>query len=175
MKILKTKFKGTFKIKHKKNFDKRGYFVRDFCKETFKKKNIKFEVRQTNFSYNKKMATLRGFHYQKKPFSEAKIVSCLKGKLLLVLLNVNKSSKNYLKYIKFVLKENDNTSILISKECATAFLTLKKNTLVLYYMSDIYKKNKGIGIRYNDPKLNLKWPVKPKIISVRDNNFTNLQ
>ena len=57
----------------------------------------------------------------------------------------------------------------------TAFLTLKKNTLVLYYMSDIYKKNKGIGIRYNDPKLNLKWPVKPKIISVRDNNFTNLQ
>ena len=129
----------------------------------------------SNFSYNKTAATLRGFHYQKKPFSEAKIVSCLKGKIFLVLLNINKNSKHYLKYVKFILKENDNTSVLISKDCATAFLTLKSKTLVLYYMSDFYKKNESIGIRYNDPKLKVKWPIKPKVISQRDKKFMNLE
>ena len=174
MKILKTKFKGTFLIKHKKNVDKRGYFVRDFCIHTLKKKKITFNIKQTNFSFNKSIATLRGFHYQKKPYSESKIISCVKGKLLLVLLNVNTKSKDYLKHAKFILEESDNKSVLISNECATAFLTLKKNTLALYYMSDFYKKDKGTGIRFNDPKLNIKWPIKPKIISARDKNFLNL-
>ena len=174
MKILNTKLKGTFKIIHNKIKEKRGYFVRDFCIQTFKKKKIKFDIKQTNFSFNKSKGTLRGFHYQQHPYSEAKIVTCIKGQLLIVLLDINKKSNSYLKHLKFKLSEKDNYSILISKNCATAFITLKKNTLVLYYMSDYYKPNKSLGIRYDDPKLKIKWPSKPRVISKRDKNFQNL-
>ena len=158
----------------KKKNDKRGFFTRGFCNKLFTKAKINFKIKQTNFSFNKKKLTLRGFHFQKSPFSESKIITCVKGKILLVIININEKSKNYLKHIKINLSDNINKSVLISKDCATAFLTLEPDTLVLYYMSAFYKKNKGMGIRYNDPKLNIKWPNKPKIISDRDIKFENI-
>ena len=172
--IKKTKFKDTFVIQHEKKTDKRGFFTRGFCNKILTKAKINFKIKQTNFSFNKKKLTLRGFHFQKPPFSENKIITCVKGKLLLVIININKQSQNYLKHIKINLSDNINKSVLISKDCATAFLTLEPETLVLYYMSANYKKNQGRGIRYNDPKLNIKWPNKPKIISDRDSTFENI-
>ncbi len=174
MKIIKTKFRNTFIIQHKKNFDTRGFFMRSFCDKELKKIDINFKIRQTNLSFNLKKLTLRGFHFQKSPNSEDKIISCLKGKLLLVLLDLNKKSPTYLNHIKIILSENLNKSVIVSKQCATAFLTLKSNTLVSYYMSTYYKKNKGYGINYKDPKLKIKWTKKPKVISKRDANFSFL-
>ena len=174
MKILKTKFNGTYIIEHNKLKDLRGFFIRGFCENILKKKSINFKIKQTNFSYNKKKYTLRGFHFQKKPFSEDKLITCIKGKLLVVLVDINKKSRNYLNHIKINLSSNLNQSVLISKDCATAYLTLTDETLVFYYMSNFYKKIKGDGFRYNDPKLNIKWPKKPKIISKKDLGFKNL-
>ena len=174
MNLIKTKFKGTYIINHKKNKDFRGYFMRGFCKNEFIKRKIKFDIKQTNFSFNKSRFTLRGFHYQVRPFSEDKIITCVKGEIFVVLININKKSKHYLKHLKIRLDEKLNKSLLISKNCAAAFLTLKKNTLVFYYMSNFYKKRKDLGIRYNDPKLKINWPYKPKVISNRDKNFKDL-
>ncbi len=174
MKIKKTKFKNTFILEHKKKYDKRGFFMRGFCNEILKKKDINFKVKQTNISFNEKKFTLRGFHYQNFPFSENKIITCINGSILLVLVNIDKKSPNYLKNIKIKLSSKMNKSVLISKTCATAFLTLEPKTLVLYYMSNYYKKNKSMGIRYNDPKLKIKWPKKVKIISNRDLKFKNI-
>jgi len=174
MKIVKTKFKGTYVINHLKKIDKRGFFMRGICTQILKNKKISFNIKQTNYSYNKKKLTLRGFHFQSSPFSEKKIITCIKGKILLVILNLDKKSKNYLKHLKFNLSDNLKRSVLISKNCATAFLTLEPETLVFYYMSSYYKKNKGNGIRYNDPKLKINWPKKPKVISSKDLNFENL-
>ena len=75
-------------------------------------------------------------------FSEKKIINCVKGKILLVIVNIDKKSKNYLKHLKFILSENLNRSVLISENCATAFLTLEPETIVFYYMSSYYKKIK---------------------------------
>ena len=174
MEIKKTKFENTFIVEHKKRFDNRGFFMRGFCKKILKKKNIHFTIKQTNFSYNEKKLTLRGFHYQNYPYSENKVVTCVNGKILLVLVNIDKKSKNYLKHIKISLSSKMNKSVIVSKNCATAFLTLEPKTLVLYYMSNNYKGNKGRGIRYNDPKLKIKWPKKVKIISKKDLNFKYL-
>ena len=174
MKIKKTKFKNTFILEHEKKHDNRGFFMRGFCNEILNNKNINFKVKQTNFSFNEKKFTLRGFHYQKKPFSENKMITCINGAILLVLVNIDKKSSNYLKNIKIKLTKNINKSVLISKNCATAYLTLEPKTLVFYYMSNYYKKNKSEGIRYDDPKLKIKWPKRVKIISNRDLNFKNL-
>ena len=171
MKLIKTKFEDTFVIKNKKIKDERGFFMRGFCESVFLKTGVKFKIKQTNFSYNKKKHTLRGFHFQKKPFSESKLITCIKGKLLIVLIDINKKSKNYLKHIKIILSSDLNKSLLISKNCATAYLTLSDDTLVFYYMSDFFKKEKGFGLRYDDPRLNIKWPHKPKIISKKDFNL----
>jgi dTDP-4-dehydrorhamnose 3,5-epimerase len=175
MKIKKTKFKNTFILIHKKKNDKRGFFMRGFCNKELEKQGIKFRIKQSNFSFNKKKLTMRGFHYQKAQYSEKKIITCVKGKALLVIVNIDKKSPNYMKNLKFKLNSNLNRSVLISNDCATAFLTLETQTLIHYYMSNYFKKNQSLGIRYDDPKLKIKWPIKPKIISKRDLGFKFLQ
>jgi dTDP-4-dehydrorhamnose 3,5-epimerase len=174
MKIIKTKAKDIYIISHKKIKDSRGFFMRSFCKKIFKKKGINFDIRQINFSFNKKKYTLRGFHYQKKPFSEKKIINCIKGSVLIVLLNVNKKSKNYLKFIKIKLNEKIKKSLFVSENYATAFLTLKVNTLIIYYMSNYYNSKYSSGLKFNDPKIGIKWPAKPSSISKKDLNFKKI-
>jgi|694.fasta_scaffold145162_3 dTDP-4-dehydrorhamnose 3,5-epimerase len=174
MKIIRTKAKDIYIISHKKIKDNRGFFMRSFCKRIFKKKGINFNIKQINFSFNKKKYTLRGFHYQKKPFSEKKIINCIKGSVLIVLLNINKKSKNYLKFIKIKLDERIKKSLFVSENYATAFLTLKVNTLVIYYMSNFYNFKYSSGLKFNDPKIGVKWPVKPSSISKKDINFKKI-
>ena len=148
--------------------------MRGFCNKILKDKKISFDIKQTNYSYNKKSLHYVAFTSNYHFFSEKNYKLC-KGKILLVIVNIDKKSKNYLKHLKFILSENLNRSVLISENCATAFLTLEPETIVFYYMSSYYKKNKGNGIRYNDPKLKINWPNKPKIISSRDINFKNIK
>ena len=161
-------------IKLKKHSDKRGVFRRIFCKEIFKKINSFIDVKQVNLSTNPKRGTLRGLHYQKGKFAEKKIVFCTKGKLFFVALNINKKSKNYLKYKSFILNEKDDFALFIDKKYATGFMTLSKNTELLYLMSNFYKPLSSRELRYNDPKLSIKWPSKPKIISDKDKNVKYL-
>ena len=161
-------------IKLKKHSDKRGIFRRIFCKEIFKKINSFIDVKQVNLSTNPKRGTLRGLHYQKGKFAEKKIVFCTKGKLFFVALNINKKSKNYLKYKSFILNEKDNFALFIDRKYATGFITLSKNTELLYLMSNFYSPGSAMGIKYNDPKIKIKWPKKPKIISPKDKNLKTL-
>lgn len=161
-------------IKLKKHSDKRGVFRRIFCKEIFKKINSFIDVKQVNLSTNPKRGTLRGLHYQKGKFAEKKIVFCTKGKLFFVALNINKKSKNYLKYKSFILNEKDDFALFIDKKYATGFMTLSKNTELLYLMSNFYSPGSAMGIKYNDPKIKIKWPKKPKIISPKDKNLKTL-
>ncbi len=161
-------------IKLKKHSDKRGVFRRIFCKEIFKKINSFIDVKQVNLSTNPKRGTLRGLHYQKGKFAEKKIVFCTKGKLFFVALNIDRKSKNYLKYKSFILNEKDDFALFIDKKYATGFMTLSKNTELLYLMSNFYSPGSAMGIKYNDPKIKIKWPKKPKIISPKDKNLKTL-
>ena len=173
MQIKKTKFKGLFIIKKKFFRDNRGFFYRDFCKNELSKLN--FNIKQINFSYNNKEFTLRGFHFQKSPYQEDKIISCISGEILNVSIDLRKNSKTYLKVFSKVITSKDNTSLLIPKGFANAYLTLKKNTKILYYMSEFYKPSYSSGIRYDDPFFDIKWPVKPKIISKKDKVIKNFK
>tara|TARA_B100000989_G_C19502008_1_gene454711 strand:+ start:403 stop:930 length:528 start_codon:yes stop_codon:yes gene_type:complete len=175
MKLIKTKFSGIFKIKGNKKKDDRGYLLRNFCKNELKKKSINFNIKQTNISYNKSKGTFRGFHYQKKPNSEKKIINCFKGSIFLYVLDIDKKSENYLHSLKFLLKENDTNSIYISKNYATAFITLKKNTIIFYYMSEFFVPSKSAGIKFDDPKIKINLPFKPKVISKKDLNIKLLK
>ncbi len=164
----KTKIKDLFLIKPKTFKDKRGFFYRNYCLESFKKKKIKFNIFQCNVSQNLKKGTLRGFHYSPISNKENKIMSCLNGELFLVVIDIRKRSSSYLKEFTIKINKENKVSVLIPAGCANASLSIKNNTIVQYYMSSSYNKKSQKSFNYKDPFLKIKWPIKPKIISKKD-------
>ena len=173
MLIKKTKFKDLYVIKKNKFKDNRGYFYRDFCEEELRLLN--FKIKQTNISFNNKKLTLRGFHYQIKPNEEKKIITCMQGSILNISIDLRKKSKTYLKLIKIILSEKNGKSIYVPEGFANAYLTLKKKTKILYYMSEFYKPSQARSIRYNDKFFSIKWPYKTKVISKKDLNIKDFK
>ena len=150
--------------------DDRGVFRRHFCKEEFSKNSIDSNVLQSNISENFKKHTLRGFHYQIDDYAEGKTLSCLKGKIYDIVVDLRHNSKTYKKWLSFNLSDKNRTSIHIPRGCANAFLTLQDDCVIHYYCSNNYSPKNERGIRYNDPLFNFIWPAKPKIISMKDLN-----
>lgn len=175
MKLLEQKIKGVFIIKPSLFKDTRGVFRRHFCKNTFKRNKIANNVLQSNLSENFLKGTLRGFHYQEAPYGEDKTMSCISGAIYDIVCDLRPKSKTYGKWIGFEINDKNRYSIHIPKGCANAFLTLKNNSIVHYYCSQNYNPKKEKCIRYNDPIFNFKWPIKPKIISIKDKNHKDFQ
>jgi dTDP-4-dehydrorhamnose 3,5-epimerase len=168
IKIYKIKSNTIKKIIFSKFIDKRGSFQRIFCKRDLKK--IRFNLKQINLAKNLKAKTFRGFHFQKKN-KENKIITVLKGKIIFYAININIISKNYLKVFKTEMSEDSNFGLYIPKNFATAYFTLKPMTEIIYYMSNYYYSNDTNGINYKDPKIKIKLPYQPKLISEKDKNW----
>ena len=173
MKFKKLKIKGVYLISPKPFKDSRGLFRRHFCLSEFNQYNIDNKVNQCNVSENKFKGTLRGFHYQTYPFQESKTLSCLKGEIYDVVVDLRKNSKTYKKWVSVILNDKNRFSVHIPKGCANAFLTLKSNSIIHYYCSQKYSPKFEKGIRFNDQAFKFKWPIKPKVISEKDKNHPN--
>lgn len=168
MRIIKEILPNVFLFQNKYSSDLRGKFL---------KMNIlkNFKSNQLCFSFNKLKGTIRGIHYQKRPFGESKIITCIQGSIFDVIINCNKKSKDYLKYKTIILDSRKNNSLYISKEYAHGFQTLKNNTILMYNINGKYKKSYESGFLFNDQYLNIKWPLKIKKISRRDRKFKPLK
>lgn len=168
MNVKKIILPNVFLFENKYKIDLRGKFVK-------MKNTNNFQSKQVCFSFNKMKGTIRGLHYQKKPFSETKIVSCIQGSVFEVIVNCNKNSKDYLNYETLILDSNKNNSLYIGKDYAHGFQTLEKNTILMYNIDTDYKKSLQSGFLFNDPYLNIKWPLPIKKISTRDKSFKLLK
>ena len=168
MRIIKEILPNVFLFQNKYSFDLRGKFL---------KMNIlkNFKSNQLCFSFNKRKGTVRGIHYQKRPFGESKIITCIQGSVFEVIINCNKKSKDYLKYKTIILDSHKNNSLYIGKEYAHGFQTLENNTILMYNINGKYKKSYESGFLFNDPYLNIKWPLTIKRISMRDQKFKPLK
>ena len=175
MKFYEQKLKGVFLIKPTPFKDERGVFRRHFCAEEFSKHNIVTDVFQSNISENPFAHTLRGFHYQERPFSEGKTLSCLKGSIYDIIVDLRTESSTYMNWVSFELNEDNRNSIHIPPGCANAFMTLKDKSLIHYYCSYPYTPSEEHGIRYNDPSFNFEWPRDPLFISEKDKNHPDYQ
>ena len=171
MKFISQKINDLFLIIPDLHRDERGVFRRSFCKEIFEKNGVNFNSLQGNISENFNKHTLRGFHYQSSPSDESKIITCVTGALFNIVLDLRKKSKTYKQWSSLEIDSNKRQSIYVPAGCANAFLTLEDNTIVHYYMNDLYNPNTYKGIRYNDPLFSFKWPCEPKIISEKDLNL----
>ena len=171
MKFIKQKINDLYLIKHDLHKDERGIFRRSFCEDEFAKYGIDFKVKQGNISENYKKHTLRGFHYQISPSNESKVISCITGALYNVVIDLREESSTYHQWIALEISEITKESIYVPSGCANAFLTMSKNTIVHYYMGDLFNPDTYHGIRYNDPMFSVDWPCEPIIISEKDLNI----
>lgn len=173
MKFHEQQIPGVYFIESEPFTDDRGMFRRHFCKNEFKSKGIVPDVCQSNVSENKFKHTLRGFHYQIPPYEEGKTMSCLKGAMYDIVVDLRPSSATYLKWTEVKLTEHNRFSVHIPPGCANAYLTLEDNTIIHYYCSEFYNPSAERGLRYNDPLFHFKWPVEPVFISEKDRNHQN--
>ncbi len=168
MKNFKINKKDEIKIiKIRKKRDFRGYFRRLFCADELNK-IVDKKITQVNHSFTKKKGTIRGLHYQVKPFEEIKIILCIKGKIFDVMVNMNKRSKNYLKKKYTLLDSKHGDVLIVPKKFAHGFQTLEKNTELIYFVTKKYNKEFEKQINPFDPKLKIKWPHKLAQISKKD-------
>jgi dTDP-4-dehydrorhamnose 3,5-epimerase len=172
MKFIKTNIKNLFIIQLNQFKDNRGEFKRIFCSNLFKLNKLNKFV-QVNHSINKHKGTLRGFHLQTGKFAEDKLVYCIKGAIWDCVIDLRKKSKTYLKVFGIKLDENSNKMLYVPRGFAHSFLTLKDLSEVIYFSSNFYDPASESGIRYNDKKFKIKWPIKPRIVSEKDQNFSD--
>ena len=168
MKFHEQKLLGVYIIEPDSFTDDRGVFRRHFCDREFAERSIVTDVRQSNVSENRYAHTLRGFHYQISPYGEGKTLSCLKGSIYDIIVDVRPQSPTYMQWISIELNEENRYSIHIAPGCANAFLTMEDNCLIHYYCSQPYTPEAERGIQYNDPAFKFEWPTEPAVISEKD-------
>ncbi len=171
VKFKETKLKGAYIISLEPLTDERGFFARSFCQEEFEKHGLNLRIVQCDISYNKKKGTLRGMHYQEAPYEEAKLVSCVRGLMYDVIIDLRPNSPTHSQWFAEELSFENNKMIYIPKGFAHGFQTLEDDSVVYYQMSEFYHPECARGVRWDDPAFGIKWPVKPKIISDKDKNL----
>jgi len=184
MVFTETKLKGAYIIDLEPIPDDRGYFARSFCQREFERYGLDPCVAQCNISFNAKKGTLRGMHYQAKPFEEVKLIRCTRGAIFDVIIDLRPDSSTYCQWIgvEFTasfshlpspISQLANTirSLYVPKGFAHGFLTLEDNTEVFYQMSEFYSPDHATGLRWDDPAFGIEWPIEVQVISDRDKNY----
>lgn len=174
MRIEKTGLEGVFIIEIEPVTDVRGLFGRTWCREEMQRAGLDTDIAQCSVSWNEKRGTLRGLHYQEAPWEEIKIVRCTSGAVFDVVVDLRKGSGTRGKWISVELTASNHRSLYIPKGCAHGFQTLEDGSEVFYQISTSYRSELQAGIRWDDPELNIRWPITNPIISERDRERSTL-
>ena len=171
MKFQETELNGAYLIELERNEDERGFFTRVWDKKLYEEKGLNSELSQISFSYSKKRGTLRGMHFQKKPFEETKLVRCTKGKIFDVIIDLQPESSTYKKWLSIELSADNLQALYIPEGFAHGFQTLEDSCEVCYHMSNWFSPEHARGIRWDDKEFDIKWPIENPIISKKDLSY----
>ena len=165
--ISSTPFKDLYTINPNKFEDERGSFSRVYCEDELKD-IFGASIKQVNHSITIEKATVRGLHFQYEPNSEVKMVKCIKGSIFDVVVDIRKDSDTFLQVFTVKLTSVNQKMIYIPKGFAHGFQTLEDDTELLYFHSSVYKPSLEGTLNINDPKLDIKWPLRIINLSKRD-------
>jgi dTDP-4-dehydrorhamnose 3,5-epimerase len=174
VKFTETYLKGSYVIDLSPMEDKRGWFARTFCKQTFEQIGHNKEWVQLNHSVTYKEGSIRGMHFQWPPYTEVKLVRCIAGKVHDVIIDLRQDSETFLKWYGVELSAENKRMIYIPEGFAHGFQTLSDNCELIYHHSTSYTPGSEGGIRYNDISVNINWKTNVTEISDRDNNHPYL-
>lgn len=166
-----TPLAGAYLIDLEKKGDDRGFFARAFCEIEFSKEGLVGRFCQVNNSLSAEKGTLRGMHYQLPPRAETKIVRCIRGSLFDMILDLRKDSPTFGHSFGAELSAENRRMMYVPKGFAHGFLTLIDDTETIYFVDEFYSPEHERGIRYNDPKFELRWPATPTVISDKDKSL----
>lgn len=175
MQFTKTKLKGAFIIDLEQRGDERGFFSRTFCAEEFLSHGLKPTVAQCNLSFNHKRGTLRGMHYQVPPAAETKLVRCTQGAIYDVIVDMRPDSPTFLDYIGVELTAENRRAIYVPEMFAHGYQALTDSAEVVYQVSQSYTPGYERGLRYDDPLLEIDWPLPVIEISQKDAAWSLLE
>jgi dTDP-4-dehydrorhamnose 3,5-epimerase len=165
--IEKTFIEGLLILKPKIFEDTRGYFFESFNQKMLEEAGVKENFVQDNQSLSQK-GVLRGMHFQKTPYAQAKLVRVIKGSVLDIVIDIRKNSLTYGKYFSIELNEQNKTIFWIPVGFAHGFLTLQDNTIFYYKCSNYYNKESEASIAWNDRDININWNIENPLLSEKD-------
>ena len=155
--------------------DKRGLFERIFCEKEFKEISHSKKIVQINHSFTKEKGTLRGMHYQEPPMTEIKMVKCLRGSVYDVIIDLRKGSDTFLKWFGETLSSDNRRMMYVPEGFAHGFQCLTNDVHMIYFHSKKYNNSFENGLNPLDPVLSIKWPLKIRNLSFKDQNFISLK
>ncbi len=163
-----TPLEGLWIVQRRPIADERGFFCRFFCAEEFRAAGLKKPIDQINHTHTVKKGAIRGLHFQYPPHAECKIVSCLRGEVLDVAVDIRKSSPAFLHWHGEILSASNQKSLLIPEGFAHGFQTLVDDCELIYLHSVPFYEHSEGAINIADPKIGIVWPIPITDISNRD-------
>ena len=148
--------------------DSRGFFAEVFSKRDLAAAGINFDGVQDNQSFSRDKGTVRGLHFQLRPFAQAKLIRVVHGSILDVAMDIRAGSPTYAKHVSIVLRADSAEQLYVPPGFAHGFCTLEPATEVLYKVDDYYSATHDRGIIWNDPDLAIAWPVSPTEVRLSD-------
>lgn len=171
MRFHPTPIAGAFLVGIDPQSDERGLFARTWCSREFSSRGLPDAIVQTSISHNVRRGTVRGMHLQLPPSQEAKLVSCVRGRIYDVIVDLRPDSPSYLRHFGAELAAETHDALFIPTLVAHGFQTLDDGTEVLYQMTDYFAPELGFGFRWNDPAFEIRWPMDEIVILTRDRGY----
>jgi dTDP-4-dehydrorhamnose 3,5-epimerase len=169
--FTETPIAGAFLIDLEPRGDERGFFARFFCEREFGAHGLSTHFVQANNSLSARRGTLRGMHYQLAPKAETKVVRCLRGALFDIVLDLRKGSPTFGKSFGAELSADNRRMMYVPKGFGHGFVTLTDDTEALYLVDEFYSPEHERGVRWDDPKFGIQWPVAPVVMSDKDRAY----
>jgi dTDP-4-dehydrorhamnose 3,5-epimerase len=168
MRIEPLNLAGAAVIRQTRHGDARGFFARSFCRDTLAAAGLHADYPQHNISFNARAGTLRGLHFQHPPYEEVKIISCARGAIFDVIVDLRPGSPTYGQWHAAILSAENGDALYAPAGFAHGFQTLCDDVEVRYLMGANFVAGAAGGIRYDDPALSIPWPLPVSVISERD-------
>ena len=175
MRVIKTDIQGVVIIEPEVFGDSRGYFMESFSQRVFEREVAPVRFVQDNRSYSR-YGVVRGLHYQREPYAQSKLVSCVVGRVLDVAVDIREGSPTYGKHVAVELSAENHRQLFIPKGFAHGFAVLSEEALFEYKCDEFYHPEAECGIAWNDPRIGIDWrlPKEDVILSAKDSNYKNL-
>lgn len=154
--------------------DQRGQFSRLYCQEQLNELGWSNGIAQSNLSITHEVGTVRGLHFQNQPFAEAKLVTCIRGAVFDVAVDLRAGSKSFGQWYGVELSASNMQSLLIPAGFAHGFQALQEHATMVYFHSAPYESDAESGVRWDDPDLAIDWPLEAKNLTERDQSLPAL-
>jgi dTDP-4-dehydrorhamnose 3,5-epimerase len=169
--FTETKLKGAFVIDLERREDSRGFFARAFCQHEFEAHGLQPVIAQANVAFNYVKGTLRGMHFQFPPAAETKLVRATRGAILDIIVDLRPESPTYLGHVAVELDEDNHRALYVPERFAHGYQVLADRTETSYQVGEFYAPAHESGLRHDDPRLGLAWPLPVTVISDKDQVF----